>query len=346
MKNFLRSSMIEQYRSPRRSKRFFLLAFILGIILVGSWYWLAINSYAGGAANEQEFTVSSGQSTKVIAERLAEAGIIKSAVAFQWYLRFNDLSGKIKAGDHYLSGNARLKEVAQSLTRLERQERTITIIEGWENRHIRQYMVENGVMSESDWNSVTSAAYELDWLPAAARNYGYEGYLFPDTYRVFADASPAEIVGKLLNNFRRRVNDEMLAEISRQGRTLEEVVIMASIVEKEVRSAEDMGLVADLFWRRYDDDYPLQSDATVNYITQSGRAQSTLDDLANESQYNTYKYAGLPPGPISNPGLNALRATIYPEANDYYFFLTTKEGEVIYSRNFTEHSANKRKYLP
>ncbi len=119
---------------------------------------------------------------------------------------------------------------------------------------------------------------------------------------------------------------------------------MASIIEKEARG-NDMEKVADIFWRRIDEGIALQSDATVNYATGKYETQPSLDDLEINSPYNTYKYRGLPAGPIGNPGLGAIRAAVYPEANDYWFFLHAKDGETIYSKNFEEHKINKAKYL-
>ena len=179
-------------------------------------------------------------------------------------------------------------------------------------------------------------------------NVDLEGYLFPDTYRFFVKATAADIVEK------------MVAEMSEKlGRAYEvtgsvwvdpdfsvhEVLTLASIVEREVANPEDMAMVADIFLKRLQAGIALQSDATINYIISGDDPSPSLADLEVESEYNTYKYPGLPPGPISNPGLIAIEAVLNPTSNDYYYFLTTEDGEVVYSRTFAEHVANKVIYL-
>jgi UPF0755 protein len=147
-----------------------------------------------------------------------------------------------------------------------------------------------------------------------------------------------------LNNFDNKLPPELREEIAKQKKTIFEIITMASVIEKEARG-EDMALISDIFWRRIGEGIALQSDATVNYATGKYETQPSLDDLEIDSPYNTYKYRGLPKGPIGNPGLEAIRAAIYPKANNYWYFLHTKDGQTIYSRNFNEHKANKLKYL-
>src|SRR3989339_321388 len=153
------------------------------------------------------------------------------------------------------------------------------------------------------------------------------------------------IIDKMLNNFRSKISEEAQDEIKKQGKTVFEILTMASIVEKEVANKEDRKIVADIFWRRLKIGMLLQSDATINYITNKNTTRPSLDDLEVDSAYNTYKNGGLPKGPIGNPGLDAILATIYPQGNDYLYFLTTDDGVAIYGRNFEEHKANKARYL-
>jgi UPF0755 protein len=141
------------------------------------------------------------------------------------------------------------------------------------------------------------------------------------------------------------LSQDLREEIKRQNKSVFEVIILASIIEKEAKFPEDMKKIAGVFQNRLNAGKPLESDATINYITGSGRAQSTFEDLQIDSPYNTYKYPGLPPGPISNPGMGAIRAAIYPEMNDYLYFLTKRDGKAVFSRTLEEHLENKRKYL-
>lgn len=174
---------------------------------------------------------------------------------------------------------------------------------------------------------------------------GLEGYLFPDTYFISDAFTIDGLVKKMLNNFGRKVDSDLQAEIKRQGKTIYEVLTLASIVEKEVSSDADRAMVADIFLKRLKAGIGLQSDATVNYITGKNHLQPLSKDTSIDNPYNTYKYKGLPPGPINNPSLSAIKAVIYPKANPYYYFLTTADNQTIYSKTYDEHLANKRKYL-
>jgi UPF0755 protein len=183
-------------------------------------------------------------------------------------------------------------------------------------------------------------------LAAKPAGTSLEGYLFPDTYRLFKKATPGEIVGELAANLERRLEGAGLAEkIAASGHSLHEILTLASIVEREVRSPEDRRLVADIFWRRLAAGLALQADSTVNYATGKSVAAASAEDLKTASRFNTYRYPGLPPGPICNPGLSAIRAVLEPEPNRYWFFLTDDEGQVHYAATFEEHTQNKARYL-
>jgi UPF0755 protein len=133
----------------------------------------------------------------------------------------------------------------------------------------------------------------------------------------------------------------------RRIKNLYDILIMASIVEKESPDKKEMPTIAGVFYNRLGIGMPLQSDATINYIVGEGRAQATAQDIEVDSPYNTYKYVGLPPSPICNPGIDAIKAAIYPEKTDYYYFLTTQDGErkTYFSKTYEEHLKNKAKYL-
>ena len=136
----------------------------------------------------------------------------------------------------------------------------------------------------------------------------------------------------------------MRTDIKKQGKSLSDIIILASIIEKEVPHPEDMKKIAGIFYQRLEINMALQSDATINFITNKGTTRPSAEDLQINSPYNTYKNPGLPPGPISNPGIEAIKAAIYPQAGDYFYFLTTPEGQVIYSRTYADHLAAKYKY--
>lgn len=172
-----------------------------------------------------------------------------------------------------------------------------------------------------------------------------EGYLFPDTYRVAKKTPVESLVQKMLRRFEQKFPTSWRDQLQAQGHSVYQVVILASIIEKEVPDDADRAKVADIFWRRLKIGQALQADSTINYLTGKATPSVSAADLAINSPYNTYRYRGLPPGPISNPGESALQAAVYPSSNQYWYFLTTPDGQVIYSKTYAQHVAAKQRYL-
>ena len=210
------------------------------------------------------------------------------------------------------------------------------------------YLTKNSLSGDEFMTlSKGKSAWQTDYefLTDAPESASLEGYIFPDTYYIDSQKGVETLIIKSLNNFDQKLSEDIRQEISNQGKTIFEVITLASIVEREVPSLSDKKKVADIFLKRLSADIGLQSDATINYITGKGLTQPSYADLQIDSPYNTYKYRGLPPGPIANPGFDSIIAVVYPASNPYYYFLTTKDGEVIYSRTYEEHLDNKEKYL-
>lgn len=248
-----------------------------------------------------------------------------------------------------------------------RPEINITIIPGWNLRQIASDWQAKGLIKSEDelYNLVGRPAYNykahgqvgplLDFTADADFNYffadkskylSYEGYFLPDTYRVYADASTTEVVEKIFNHLDQKITPEMRAEIARQHKSFEEVLTMASIVEKEAPSVESMAVVADILWRRYKQNWALQVDSSVHYaVDRSGDVFTTAKERQLDSLWNTYKYPGLPIGPISNPSLDAIKAAIYPTKNNYWYFLSDSNRVMYYGKTLDEHNQNKYKYL-
>lgn len=181
----------------------------------------------------------------------------------------------------------------------------------------------------------------LDDLPVEEEFRTLEVYLFPDTYTFTYDMTPEDIVEMFLMTFSARVDEQMREEIRAQGKTLHEVVTLASIVEGEVRTQEDRRLVADLFWRRLENDMLLQSDVTVAYALGTNKIQHSVEETQTDSPYNTYVYKGLPPGPVSNPSLDAMQAVMYPLENPFVFFLSNPQtGQTVFAQTYEEHLKN------
>lgn len=171
-----------------------------------------------------------------------------------------------------------------------------------------------------------------------------EGYLFPDTYYFFSTVSPIEVIQTMKNNFNTKI-ELFQSSIESSNKTLKDIIIMASIVEKEAQGDEDRNVISGILWKRIHIGMPLQVDATFLYLLGKTSEQLTISDLKTDSLYNTYRHKGLPPGPISNPGINSIKASLYPEDSPYLYYLHDRYGTIHYAENFEEHKANKSNYL-
>lgn len=348
-----------------------ILALIVFIGAIGFIYFLnQISIPASGKAEEKVFVIEKGQGVKEISANLKKEGLIKNDYIFQIYLWLKKYGYRLQAGEYRLPLNLNIVELSSQVVNGEAlsKERVVKIIEGWSSVEIAEYLADfyaedNGNTGKSE--EALKEEFKSDFLKAVETtdsrelipnktysfladkpaDQGLEGYLFPDTYRVYRNAEISSIIEKMLDNFDQKLTSEMRTEIERQGKTVFEIITMASIVEKEVRGTEDRKIAAGIFYKRMEQGIPLESDATVNYITGKQALQPTLEDTRKESPYNTYLNKGLPPGPICNPGLNAIEAAIYPEKSDYLYFLTKPDGSTVFSKTYEEHLANKRKYL-
>ncbi|HLC89844.1 MAG TPA: endolytic transglycosylase MltG [Patescibacteria group bacterium] len=337
---------------PKKKKykgKIILLVFIFFIAAL-FYYWY--NLLPTDKNNQQiiEFKIEPGWGSAKISQELKKSGLIRSDLIFQFYALISGANARLQDGNYFLSQNLTTPQIIQILSRGEgaTKEITLTFIEGWSNKDYADYLAKKGLSERSDFFNVIQEKADFwdqyDFLREKPKNLDLEGYLFPDTYRVYRNASLKEIIEKILNNFGKKLTSDLRSEISRQGKTIHEILTLASILEKEVSSDEDRKKVADIFYKRLDAGIALQADSTVNYATGKSTPRASAEDLKIDSPYNTYKYKGLPLGPINNPGMSAILAAIYPAPNPYWYFLTTPDGTVIYSKTFDEHVKAKGKY--
>ena len=337
-------------KKNNNAKRRLILIGLIFILIGFIYYFTNLNSANSNNSAVKEFVVSSGQGSTQISHQLKDQGLIKSPLVFQFYTWRKGVSSKLQAGEYFLAENLNIKQIAQILSRGAgvTKEKTLTFIEGWSNAQYADYLSKQGLGSPSDFLAIIQKK-ESWWndysvLNSRPLDRDLEGYLFPDTYRIYSDASLEDIVKKMLSNLENKITPELKSEIKKQGKTIHEVLTLAAVLEKEVSTDVDRKIVADIFYKRIDAGMALQADSTVNYATGKSNPRASSKDLEIDSLYNTYKYRGLPPGPICNLSISAIIAAIYPTANPYWYFLTTPSGEVIYSKTFEEHVAAKRKY--
>lgn len=300
----------------------------------------------------KNFKISFGERVEKIAENLAYEGLIKNAFYFKVYVWEKNLAASIMAGEYYLSPAMSIGQIANIITGGKAIVREITVLipEGLTNAESEKILVGANMVNKSELiEAIKKENLEkypnYEFLKDKPESAGFEGYLFPDTYRFFKDAKPEDIVIKMLENFDKKFTKEMRMEAAKQGETIFEVLTLASIIQKEVSDSADMKIVAGVFKNRLSVGMALEADSTINFITGKKMPQAALNDLKIDSAYNTYKYPGLPPGPISNPGLDAIKAAIWPEKTPYWYFLTAPDGKAVYSKTYEEHLKNKAKYL-
>lgn len=339
-------------------KKKFLLIGIVMFLLGGFLFYRGIYIQTGDASENKTISISSGLTVRQIASLLKEEGIVSSDDLLVKYLVWKDLDTNIQHGDIMFEIPHTIARVATALTsRTSVAEKEITLLPGWNLREIAVYLEKEGITSQEAFFEAVgtplvmkSGSYDLQSVDAFASvppGVNLEGYLRPDTFRIFASASIGDIVDKLVQARADQFTDQMLADIEKQGKTVHEIITMASIIEREVRTPEDRRLVSDLFWRRKSIGMALQADSTVHYVVGTDNSVFTsVHDRAVDSLWNTYKYPELPPGPISNPSLDAIMSAIYPTANDAWYFLTTLDtGEVKYAQTLDEHIDNVYTYL-
>lgn len=339
-----------------------LILFII-IISIGWYFYTEIFTATAQDSEQVEFSITSGESVNVLANRLEEEGVIRSAWMFKKFITWKKIDRDIRQGTFTVERPITLARVVDALARPSVQERTITIIPGWDLRDIADYFEKEELFKKEDIekivgksavdyrNSTEDYPAQDEYLKYDVTNnkpwyVSFDGYLAPDTYRIFKDATLEDVIDKLIAERNSQFTSDMYRDIENSGRTLHDVITMASILEREVRREEDKKIVSDLFWRRYDMNWALQADSSVHYLTgKSGDVFTTKEDRESLSPWNTYKYPGLPIGPISNPSLESIMAAIYPTSNEYWYFLTTLDGEVKYAKTLEGHNANVAKYL-
>ena len=312
------------------------LSFLIVLIFLAiggffSWLVTAIAPVDVSDKSTELFVVTPGEGIREIANKLKEAELINNTVAFFLIVRYQGLDNKIQAGDFRLSKSMNTQTIATNLTHGS-LDVWVTIPEGKRAEEIADLLEEKVATFDNSWRN------ELN---------KHEGYLFPDTYLVPTDATIDQVIAIMTNNFDTKYNQ--LSGKNQQRYTKEQIVTVASMVEREARHAEDRPLVASVILNRLDIDMGLYIDATVQYALGSKsqwwpKLTDSPRNLVPNSPYNTYRQAGLPPTPISNPGLDSLDAVINAPATNYLYYITDQNGINRYAATLEEHNANINRY--
>jgi UPF0755 protein len=275
-------------------------------------------------------TISEGTGLYTLSLKLSDERVVRSPFLFRTFAIALGGERDMKAGEYLMSRPQSSLIIAWRIFHGDYDIKTarVTVPEGFTVKKISSLFDERFVFFDN-------SAFEAS---------APEGYLFPDTYFIQVTATASSTIKIFHDNFLNKVGT-LLFEIESSEKTLEEIITMASILEGEVRGWENMEIVSGILWKRLDRGIPLQVDTSFLYVNGKTTKDLTLDDLKIDSPYNTYLYKGLPPTPISNPGLESIKAAIHPTTTPYFYFLTGDDGEMHYSRTFDEHVAKKIKYI-
>jgi UPF0755 protein len=296
----------------------------------------------------QSFKVQLGESTYDITNRLQEEGFIRNAEAMRDYLVYAGLDTSIQAGEYTLNPRMTSLEIARVLQDATPTEVVFRILPGWRVEEIAAILPTSGLSISPDSfldkvnNPLSDFSTKLEIPPEAS----LEGYLFPDSYRLPRQITIDGFIRTLLDNFEVKIDQEMRTSYQSQGLTLRQAVILASIVQREAIVEAEMPLIASVFLNRLSAGMKLDSDPTIQYALGYDTMKTTwwktplsLEDLEISSPYNTYLQVGFPPGPISNPGLSALKAIAFPSQTTYFYFRAVCDGSGLhnFSQTFEEH---------
>ena len=316
------------------------------IIIVAAFIIAATAGVFSAAPERSEtvtVTIEHGMGAGSISMMLEERGLINSARWFKLYSRLYGLSASFKAGDHSLEPGLSTTEIARLLTEIPPlpPDLRITIIEGLT---IDETAASLAAQTGIDSSAIAVLTHDKDFAKTLGVDKAtLEGYLYPDTYFIRPESSAKELLKRMTRQFHAVFVDSLKVRAEEMGMMVDEVVTLASIIEQEVNLDEERPLVSSVFHRRLKRKRPLEANPTIQYALGEKR-RVLYEDLELDSPYNTYKYAGLPPGPIASPGRKSILAALYPADTKYLYFVSDTKGGHVFSRNITEHNRAVRKY--
>lgn len=327
------------------------LLVILIPIAILFWWQNAKSASNPSDKQKRDFLITKGQSVESISKKLEKEGFIKNALAFKLYVQLTNKEKKIQAGEYKLSPDLIIEQIVETLSKGP-EELWITYQEGLRREEMAAKTIKtlnlNQEQSQTFWNEFMQESEDK------------EGFLFPETYLFPKEIPAKKVVAKLLSTFDSKVTNQMLNEGKKNTNlSKKEIITLASILERETKTNEERPVVAGILLKRLKANWPLQADASLQYIIGNKRCAKapspildcewwkppTAEDKTQKSPYNTYLLPGLPPAPIANPGLSPIKAVVNPQGSPYWYYLHDDEGKIHYAKTMEEHQANISKYL-
>ncbi len=322
---------------------------ILLILVLAGGYFAAISIVSlyepvdPASSKKLKVTIPTGSSTEDIGLILKEQGLIKNETMFRLLARWYGKDSQLKAGEYELTPAMSLAEVLEKIAQGKVTTRSFTVPEGYAVEDIIRLLDSKGFASERDLRQAlkdTSLLEKFGWGGALQGAQPFEGYLFPDTYRVETGTPPRELVNIMLKRMFEVWSPELQGRAEEMGLNIHQVLTLASIVEKEAKVDSERPIIAGVYWNRFKKGMKLDADPTVRYALGKFKEPLTYADLKVDSPYNTYRNTGLPPGPIASPGLKSILAVLHPDDVPYFYFVAREDGTHIFSRTLKEQNQN------
>ncbi|MGI6577422.1 MAG: endolytic transglycosylase MltG [Eubacteriales bacterium] len=345
-----RSGEPERNKKPvRRGGCFSAIIYFLFVIGASALFaglgWLCADDVL--ALTKEDITASveidEDDNISEIADKLNEAGIVRYPFLFRLYAKFSNAEEKIHPGSYEVKGTMDYRALVSAMrsTSTYRSIVNVTIPEGFTVEQILLRLSDYGVNTYENLLDVCeNYDFEYSFLEGLPEGkYRLEGFLFPDTYSFYVNENPVSAINKLLSNYNRKMTQSLREKIDQSGYTMREILTIASLIEKEAANNDERGKISSVIYNRLNSKNLrlLQIDATIQYVLPERKGLLSREDTLIDNPYNTYKYEGLPPGPICNPGIASIKAALNPENTKYYFYALTKEGVHEFSRTSEEH---------
>jgi peptidoglycan lytic transglycosylase G len=325
----------------------FLLPAALGIpgVLAYNWVDHQLHQPANPGNSKVRFVVPEGATFHEVADTLHRAGLIDSVTVFDLYARYKHLDRNVQAGAYELSRNLNMIQILTALQTALPEEVFVTVPEGFTIKKTAAMLDQGGVIKGSDYMALAvQGQFNYDFLKDLPPGASLEGFLFPDTYLVPRNATAKDLITQQLETFKKFWDDTRKSEAAKRNLNTLQVVTIASMIEREARFQDDRPLVASVIYNRLAAGWALQIDATVLYAKGVWQSSVTTDDRKIDSPYNTYLHTGLPPGPIANPGINAIDAALQPAQTGYFFYLSDPQGHNHYAKTNDEFARLLKQY--
>ena len=336
--------------TEKPNRRLSLLVVILLIAIIAGSGWQLFNSqFQPVDASDKTYhdiIIPANSTARQIADILQEKNLIHSQRAFLTYCKRQGLDSSLMAGHYRFSRSQRLADIATAIATGKVVTISFTIPEGFTVKQIGDLLVKKNIVTRESWGQAVAANYDYKFLKGLLPGEkSLEGFLFPDTYIISEDTSAQQIVDAMLSHFELLWQQEFAVLAKSRGQSINEVVTIASLIEEEASVSDERSIISGVIYNRLQRDMLLQIDATILYCLPEHQEVIYYRDLEVDNPYNTYRYSGLPPGPIANPGKESIEAALKPDKHNYLYYVAKGDGSHHFTETYAQHRTAKRQYI-